>query len=371
MHARALPGPGRHHGDACRAGAAGSSRSARRPCGRSRRRPPPGELEGDSDLYIRGDYRFAAGRRPAHQLPPAPLVAAAPARGLLRPPVAGAVRRGAGRGVPVPVLRRRHARRPQIGTAAAVRAARGRPSAIDRGRADGPARTGVVAHGAGQLRHARASCRSAPAGAVRTLRRRGPRASSGAAGRARPTPTTSCSVPGAETVAALGGLHRFTGWDGHLLTDSGGFQVFSLDPEVDDDGVTFRSTYDGSPHRLTPERAVAVQEQPRRRHPDGPRRLPARCRRRRRGAAPGRRAHPRLGGPGPARPTDRADQALFGIVQGGADADLRAESAARTAELGLRRLRHRRAVGRRAARRRCCRPWPPPSPSCRPTGPAT
>ncbi|MGZ4764486.1 MAG: tRNA-guanine transglycosylase, partial [Ilumatobacteraceae bacterium] len=48
--------------------------------------------------------------------------------------------------------------------------------------------------------------------------------------------------PGAETVAALGGLGRFSGWNGLTLTDSGGFQVFSLDPKVDDDGVTFRST---------------------------------------------------------------------------------------------------------------------------------
>ena len=56
--------------------------------------------------------------------------------------------------------------------------------------------------------------------------------------------------PGAATVAALGGLHRFTGWDGALLTDSGGFQIFSLAPAVDDEGVTFRSVYDGSSHRL-------------------------------------------------------------------------------------------------------------------------
>ena len=66
--------------------------------------------------------------------------------------------------------------------------------------------------------------------------------------------------PGEDVVARLGGLHRFTGWDGHVLTDSGGFQVYSLAPRVDDDGVTFRSVYDGSTHRLTPERAVAVQE---------------------------------------------------------------------------------------------------------------
>ena len=65
--------------------------------------------------------------------------------------------------------------------------------------------------------------------------------------------------PGAAVVAALGGLHEFTGWDGHVLTDSGGYQIFSLEPDVDDDGAIFRSTYDGSSHRLTPERAVDVQ----------------------------------------------------------------------------------------------------------------
>jgi queuine tRNA-ribosyltransferase len=66
--------------------------------------------------------------------------------------------------------------------------------------------------------------------------------------------------PGAETVAALGGLGKFAGWGGLTLTDSGGFQVFSLDPKVDDDGVTFKSTYDGSKHRFTPEVAVHTQE---------------------------------------------------------------------------------------------------------------
>src|SRR3954465_11404432 len=65
--------------------------------------------------------------------------------------------------------------------------------------------------------------------------------------------------PGADAVAALGGLHGFMDWNGVVLTDSGGYQVFSLGPKVDDDGATFRSTYDGSEHRLTPERAVEVQ----------------------------------------------------------------------------------------------------------------
>ncbi|HZS31532.1 MAG TPA: tRNA guanosine(34) transglycosylase Tgt [Gaiellaceae bacterium] len=69
--------------------------------------------------------------------------------------------------------------------------------------------------------------------------------------------------PGEELVAELGGLHAFMGWDGPILTDSGGFQVFSLRDtllETDDDGVTFRSVYDGAPERFTPELAARVQE---------------------------------------------------------------------------------------------------------------
>jgi queuine tRNA-ribosyltransferase len=70
--------------------------------------------------------------------------------------------------------------------------------------------------------------------------------------------------PGEELIAELGGLHAFMGWDGPILTDSGGFQVFSLRDtllETDDDGVTFRSVYDGRPERFTPELAARVQEQ--------------------------------------------------------------------------------------------------------------
>jgi len=68
--------------------------------------------------------------------------------------------------------------------------------------------------------------------------------------------------PGAEAIAQLGGLHRFMHWDGPILTDSGGFQIFSLAPfrKVSDQGVTFRSHLDGSSHFLTPERVVALQE---------------------------------------------------------------------------------------------------------------
>ncbi|OGO45335.1 MAG: tRNA guanosine(34) transglycosylase Tgt [Chloroflexi bacterium RBG_16_60_22] len=68
--------------------------------------------------------------------------------------------------------------------------------------------------------------------------------------------------PGIDVIRGLGGLHRFMAWDGALLTDSGGYQVFSLAPfcRIDDDGVRFRSHIDGSEHFLTPGLAVAYQE---------------------------------------------------------------------------------------------------------------
>lgn len=137
--------------------------------------------------------------------------------------------------------------------------------------------------------------------------------------------------PGAEAVASLGGLHGFMGWPGHVLTDSGGFQVFSLGPAVDDEGVTFRSTYDGSTHRLTPEGAVAIQEQlgadiqmvldvcPA--LPAPPEVVRQAVERTAAWATRARRAHRREG------------QAIFGIVQGGVDVALRAESARRTVDL--------------------------------------
>jgi queuine tRNA-ribosyltransferase len=68
--------------------------------------------------------------------------------------------------------------------------------------------------------------------------------------------------PGDDVIAELGGLHAFSGWDGPILTDSGGFQVFSLRDtllEVDDEGVTFRSVYDGAPARFSPELAAEIQ----------------------------------------------------------------------------------------------------------------
>ena len=133
--------------------------------------------------------------------------------------------------------------------------------------------------------------------------------------------------PGHERIARLGGLHAFMGWDGPILTDSGGFQVVSLGDlrVVDDDGVAFRSHLDGSLHRFTPELALAVQEalgsdiavcldQP----------VPPHASSRREVAEAMVRTHAWA-----ERCLDahhRPDQALFGIVQGGLEPDLRAES---------------------------------------------
>ena len=138
--------------------------------------------------------------------------------------------------------------------------------------------------------------------------------------------------PGADVVAALGGLHRFTGWGGLMLTASGGYQVFSLEPKLHDGGAEFRSTYDGSTHLLTPEGAVATQEllgadiqmvldvcAP---LPSSREALREALELTSAWAARARTAHRRT-----------EDQALFGIVQGGAEVDLRTESARRTAEL--------------------------------------
>src|SRR2546430_7954923 len=69
--------------------------------------------------------------------------------------------------------------------------------------------------------------------------------------------------PGEELIARAGGLHRFQGWDGALLTDSGGFQVFSLSGlrRIGADGVEFQSHIDGSRHLLTPETVIRIQQQ--------------------------------------------------------------------------------------------------------------
>jgi queuine tRNA-ribosyltransferase len=141
--------------------------------------------------------------------------------------------------------------------------------------------------------------------------------------------------PGRETLVAAGGIHRFMAWDGPILTDSGGYQVFSLESRrtIDEDGVTFRSHLDGSEHRFTPESVVAFQEDL------GvdiamafdecvklPSERAAIERAVDRTTAWARRC---------AAAWRRGPTLLFGIVQGGLDEELRARSAAELAELDL------------------------------------
>ncbi len=142
--------------------------------------------------------------------------------------------------------------------------------------------------------------------------------------------------PGEDVIAELGGLHRFMGWDGPVLTDSGGFQVFSLRDTIlgaDDDGVTFRSVYDGRPARLTPELAAGIQAAlgsdvamcldqvlppalPRNELEEAVRRTTLWA--------------------GRQRDATRGEgQLLFGITQGGADRELRRRSTEEISELGL------------------------------------
>lgn len=142
--------------------------------------------------------------------------------------------------------------------------------------------------------------------------------------------------PGDQVVADLGDLHRFMAWPGPILTDSGGFQVFSLSDinELTDEGVTFKSHIDGKLVHLTPERSIAVQnalgadiimmfdecpqaDAPLAYHQEAVERTlrwAVRC----------EEAHAR-----------RGDQSLFGIVQGGTDLALRAECAQKLLELDL------------------------------------
>ncbi len=132
--------------------------------------------------------------------------------------------------------------------------------------------------------------------------------------------------PGAELVAHLGGLHRFMGWSGPILTDSGGFQVFSLSSlrRVSDDGVLFRSHIDGSEHFISPENAIEIQELlgadiimafDECSDPSNHEYVQVAVERTNRWAERCREAH------------KREDQALFGIVQGGVFPDLRRASA--------------------------------------------
>ncbi|MDZ4180351.1 MAG: tRNA guanosine(34) transglycosylase Tgt [Coriobacteriia bacterium] len=141
--------------------------------------------------------------------------------------------------------------------------------------------------------------------------------------------------PGSDIVRQAGGLHSFMNWDRAILTDSGGFQIFSLADtlKLDDDGVTFRSIVDGTWHRWTPEDNMRVQSDlgadiimqldqcpP---YPTEKEHVATAVRRSAEWAARCKAAH------------ERPDQALFGIVQGGVHDDLRAESVQRLVEIGF------------------------------------
>ena len=142
--------------------------------------------------------------------------------------------------------------------------------------------------------------------------------------------------PGAERVAALGGLHKFMHWPHAILTDSGGFQVMSLAKlrKIGEEGVIFRSHLDGSAHLLTPERSVAIQHRlgadvtmaldectP---YPSPYEAVEASMELSMRWAERSRHAF-----------VDRPGHGIFGIVQGGVQPDLRLRSAARLAGIGF------------------------------------
>jgi queuine tRNA-ribosyltransferase len=146
--------------------------------------------------------------------------------------------------------------------------------------------------------------------------------------------------PGHETIRRLGGLHRFMSWPGAILTDSGGFQVFSMADlrKVTDDGVVFRSHLDGSEHFLTPEKSIEIQqalgsdiamvldeciEYP------AERKRAAAAMKRTTGWAQRSRKYSCANADGSITP----GQVLFGIVQGGAFADLRRDSARQLVDL--------------------------------------
>jgi queuine tRNA-ribosyltransferase len=142
--------------------------------------------------------------------------------------------------------------------------------------------------------------------------------------------------PGAELIAELGGLHRFMGWNAPILTDSGGFQVFSLRDTIvaaGDEGVTFRSVYDGEPARFTPESVARIQAElgsdiamcldvcpP----ADAPRPAIEEAVRLTTHWAERQRATDRVSG-----------QLLFGITQGGTDVELRTRSIEQVTSLGF------------------------------------
>lgn len=142
--------------------------------------------------------------------------------------------------------------------------------------------------------------------------------------------------PGAERVAALGGLHKFANWPYPILTDSGGFQVMSLATlrKIDDTGVTFRSHLDGSEHSLSPERSMEIQallDSDIRMQLDECVALPAG----REDVERAMRLSLRWGERSKAAFGGEKGKALFGIVQGGDQPDLRLESIAALRAIGF------------------------------------
>ena len=142
--------------------------------------------------------------------------------------------------------------------------------------------------------------------------------------------------PGAERVAALGGLHAFANWPWPILTDSGGYQVMSLAKlrKIDDDGVTFQSHLDGATHMLTPERSIEIQallDSDIRMQLDECPALPAPAEELERAM----RLSLRWAERSKAGVRRRGGRALFGIVQGGDAPDLRVDSARALAAIGF------------------------------------
>jgi queuine tRNA-ribosyltransferase len=155
--------------------------------------------------------------------------------------------------------------------------------------------------------------------------------------------------PGVDTIRGLGGLHKFMSWPRGILTDSGGFQVFSLNElrKVKEEGVTFRSHLDGSSHFFSPESAMEAQiglgadiimafdectE-----HPAGRERTRASMELTLRWAERSKKyfEQHKQEVPWAGNNDDERTQSLFGIVQGGMDLDLRKESAERTIDIGF------------------------------------
>ena len=344
---------GRRRGDrAVPPSPAGGRRRDHDACAPSSRRPRTGELERPHPAVHQPAVRLAGGRRDDDQLPPAAHHTADDDRRLRRRLAgAGCTTSRWPSGYRFLELRRRDAARPAGGARCTRCASRSWPT-------DGSARSGVAHTARGQLPHAVLHAGRHPRRdqvpqrrRLRAARRRD---------RARQHLPPDAAARRRDRRRASAASARFAGWDGLTLTDSGGFQVFSLEPDVDDDGVTFRSTYDGSTHRFTPEIAVRTQEllgadiqmvldvcPPLPSPPDVIRLAVERT------AA--------WAGAGARRAHRRDDQALFGIVQGGVergDCGPRAPSApssstsTATASAGS-------AWGRPAAR--CCPRSPPRS----------